>query len=162
MKLTVDVINDAVTRINSLNDRELVLRDLRLPAIENLGGTKDLNDTIDFCNNDLKSLENFPRMLRLKHLLMANNRISHITNGLEEYLPNLKSLILTNNAMTDLAEVDALATLPSLEFLSFLDNPVSKKPDYRLYVIHKLPQVRVLDFKKVSQKEREQAQAMFQ
>ncbi|KAI8064405.1 leucine-rich repeat-domain-containing protein [Gongronella butleri] len=161
MKLTVDVINDSVTHINSLKDRELVLRDLKLPAIENLGGSKDLNDTIDFTNNDLKVLDNFPRMTRLQNLLMANNRISHIAPGLEEFIPNLKSLVLTNNAIAELSEIDALATLPHLEFLSLLDNPVSKKPDYRLYVIHKLPKVRVLDLNKVTQKERAEAAAKF-
>ena len=38
--------------------------------------------------------------------------------------------------------------------LSFLHNPVTSKPNYRLFVIHKFPQLRVLDFRKVKQKER--------
>lgn len=35
---------------------------------------------------------------------------------------------------------------------SLLRNPVVHKPSYRLYVIHKLPQLRVLDFKRIRQK----------
>lgn len=35
---------------------------------------------------------------------------------------------------------------------SLLRNPVTNKPHYRLYVIHKLPQIRVLDFQRVKQR----------
>ncbi|KAI8086151.1 leucine-rich repeat-domain-containing protein [Halteromyces radiatus] len=162
MKLTVDLINDSVTHINPLKDRELVLRNLKIPTIENLGATKDLNDTIDFTNNDLKVLGNFPRLNRLKHLLLANNRISKIDTGLENYLPELTTLVLTNNSMEELGDIEPLATLRKLDHLVLLDNPVTKKEHYRLYVIYKLPSVRVLDFNKVKQKERDQARELFQ
>ncbi|KAI9303327.1 leucine-rich repeat-domain-containing protein [Cunninghamella echinulata] len=152
MKLTVDLINDSYTYINTLKDRELVLRDLKIPTIENLGGTKDLNDTIDFTNNDLRILGNFPRLNRLKNLLLANNRISKIDTGLGQFLPELSTLILTNNDIEDLNEIDSLAELKKLQHLSLLDNPITKKENYRLYVIHKLPSLRVLDFNKIGQK----------
>jgi len=71
-----------------------------------------------------------------------------------EFLLKLHSLILTNNRLVNLAEIDPLASLPKLQFLSLLDNNVTKKPNYRLYVIHKLKSLRVLDFKKVRQKVR--------
>jgi hypothetical protein len=41
--------------------------------------------------------------------------------------------------------------------LSLLDNPVVLRPHYRLYTIHKLPALTLLDFAKVTQKEREAA-----
>ncbi|CAO3626621.1 unnamed protein product [Cunninghamella blakesleeana] len=157
MKLTVDLINESYTHINTLKDRELVLR----AAIENLGGTKDLNDTINFTNNDLRTLGNFPRLNRLKHLLLGNNRISKIEPGLEQFLPELSTLILTNNSMEELNDIDPLSELKKLEHLSLLDNPISKKENYRLYVIHKLPSLRVLDFNKIKLKEREEAKALF-
>ncbi|CAO3618527.1 unnamed protein product [Cunninghamella echinulata] len=134
---------------------------LTIPAIENLGGTKDLNDTIDFTNNDLRTLGNFPRLNRLKNLLLANNRISKIDNGLGQFLPELSTLILTNNSIEDLNEIDALTELKKLQHLSLLDNPVTKKENYRLYVIHKLPSLRVLDFNKIGQKDRQEAAALF-
>jgi U2 small nuclear ribonucleoprotein A' len=68
-----------------------------------------------------------------------------------EFLPKLHTLVLTNNRLTNLAEIDPLASLPKLQFLSLLDNTVTKQPDYRLYVIHKLKHLRLLDFKKVKQ-----------
>lgn len=69
-----------------------------------------------------------------------------------EFLPKLHTLVLTNNRLTNLVEIDPLASLPKLQFLSLLDNLITKKPNYRLYVIHKLKSLRVLDFKKVKQK----------
>ena len=71
-----------------------------------------------------------------------------------EYLPKLHTLVLTNNRLVNLAEIDPLSSLPKLQFLSLLDNNITKKPNYRLYVIHKLKSLRVLDFKKVKSKVR--------
>jgi hypothetical protein len=51
-----------------------------------------------------------------------------------------------------LNDIDPLASLTSLQHLSLLENPVTKKQHYRLYTIHKLPKLRVLDFKKVKQR----------
>ena len=45
--------------------------------------------------------------------------------------------------------------------LSFLHNPVAAKPNYRAFVIHKFPMLRVLDFRKVKLKEKEEAKALF-
>jgi U2 small nuclear ribonucleoprotein A' len=111
-----------------------------------------LNDTIDFTNNDLRVLGNFPRLHRLKHLLLANNRISKIDAGLETPLPQLTTIILTNNTLEELGDIEPLATVSTLHHLVLLDNPVTKKEHYRLYVIYKLPSLRVLDFNKIKQK----------
>ena len=71
-----------------------------------------------------------------------------------EYLPKLHTLVLTNNRLVNLVEIDPLASLPKLQFLSLLDNNITKKPNYRLYVIHRLKSLRLLDFKKVKNKVR--------
>eukprot|EP00494_Astrolonche_serrata_P008443 UN08481 len=70
----------------------------------------------------------------------------------------MHTLVLTNNRLTSLAEIDPLASLPKLQFLSLLDNTVTKQPDYRLYVIHKLKHLRLLDFKKSENNRRELTQ----
>lgn len=67
-------------------------------------------------------------------------------------LPNLRTLILSNNRLTNLSDLDPLAYLRKLETLSLLDNVVAKKPKYRLYVINLLPKLRILDFRKVKPK----------
>lgn len=69
-----------------------------------------------------------------------------------EFLPKLHTLVLTNNRLVNLVEIDPLASFPKLQFLSLLDNNITKKPNYRLYVIHKLKSLRLLDFKKVKHK----------
>merc|ERR1712110_1093835 len=51
--------------------------------------------------------------------------------------------------------LEPLGSLTKLEFISLLHNPVVTKRNYREYVIHKFPNLRVLDFKKVKQKERD-------
>lgn len=75
-----------------------------------------------------------------------------IAEGLEESLPNLESIILTGNSIAELGDIDALAKLPHLHTLSLLYNPVQSKPHYRQYIAFKLPQLKVLDFRKIKMK----------
>lgn len=49
----------------------------------------------------------------------------------------------------------------SIVRLSLVDNLITKLKYYRLYVVHKLPNVRVLDFQKVKLKERKEAFEFF-
>ncbi|KAF9992983.1 U2 snRNP complex subunit [Entomortierella chlamydospora] len=162
MKLTPELIARAPCYLNALQDRELDLRSHKIPAIENLGVTKDLNDSLDLTDNDIRSLSNFPSLPRLKCLLLSNNRISKIDPNLSQYLPNLTTVILTNNAITELSDLDGLAGCKAIEFLSLLDNPVVKKKYYREWVVWKLPSVRVLDFERVKKKERDEAKKLFE
>ncbi|KAF8931420.1 leucine-rich repeat-domain-containing protein [Dissophora ornata] len=162
MKLTPELITRAPCYLNAVQDRELDLRSHKIPAIENLGVTKDLNDSLDLTDNDIRSLSNFPSLPRLKCMLLSNNRISKIDPNLSQYLPNLTTVVLTNNAITELSDLDGLAGCKSIEVLSLLDNPVTKKKYYREWVIWKLPSVRVLDFDRVKKKERDEANKLFE
>lgn len=51
-------------------------------------------------------------------------------------------------------DLDPLSTLPRLKYLSLMDNPVTKQPQYRLYVIARCKKLKMLDFRKVKQKVR--------
>uniref|UniRef100_A0A7C9AXX8 U2A'/phosphoprotein 32 family A C-terminal domain-containing protein n=1 Tax=Opuntia streptacantha TaxID=393608 RepID=A0A7C9AXX8_OPUST len=161
VRLTADLIWKSPHFFNAIKERELDLRGNKVAVIENLGATEDQFDTIDLSDNEIVKLENFPYLNRLGTLLLNNNRITRINPNIGEFLLKLHSLILTNNRLVNLAEIDPLASLPKLQFLSLLDNNVTKKPNYRLYVIHKLKSLRVLDFKKVRQKERVEAANLF-
>ncbi|KAJ8427756.1 hypothetical protein Cgig2_006424 [Carnegiea gigantea] len=154
VRLTADLIWKSPHFFNAIKERELDLRGNKVAVIENLGATEDQFDTIDLSDNEIVKLENFPYLNRLGTLLLNNNRITRINPSIGEFLPKLHSLVLTNNRLVNLAEIDPLGSLPKLQFLSLLDNNITKKPNYRLYVIHKLKSLHVLDFKKVRQKDR--------
>lgn len=161
VKLTPELINQSMQYINPCRDRELDLRGYKIPQIENLGATLDQFDTIDFSDNDLRKLDGFPQLPRLKCLLLNNNRIMRLSEKLHEYLPNLESVILTGNNIQELGDVEALSLLPKLETLSLLMNPVSTKPHYREYITYKFPHLRLLDFRKIKQKDRKAVTEFF-
>lgn len=146
--------NLAITRVRMAN------MDVPRPMLTSCR-EKDLNDTLDLTDNDLKRLDNFPPMKRLKHLLCANNRIQKIDAELSKYLPNLQTLVLTNNQISELGDLDSLEGFKDLHTLSIMDNPVLGKKYYRLYLIARCPGLKVLDFKKVVDKERAEARKMF-
>ena len=69
---------------------------------------------MDFSDNEIMKLENFPVLRRLSSLYLNNNRIRHIARGLGRALPRLQTLVLTNNQLARLEDLNALQDLPSL------------------------------------------------
>ncbi|NXJ75984.1 RU2A protein, partial [Trogon melanurus] len=102
VKLTAELIEQAAQYTNAVRDRELDLRGYKIPVIENLGATLDQFDAIDFSDNEIRKLDGFPLLRRLKTLLMNNNRICRIGENLEQALPSLTELVLTNNNIAEL------------------------------------------------------------
>ena len=47
----------------------------KIPLIENLGATLNQFDTIDFSDNEIRKVDNFPYLPRIKSLLLNSNRI---------------------------------------------------------------------------------------
>jgi len=138
-----------------------MLRGNKIPAIENLAATMDGFDTIDLSDNEIRRLDNFPRMKRLSALFMNNNHLVRIGADVGESLPNLRTLMLTGNKITNLFELDPLGKMPKLTMLSLIGNPVSRQPHYRLYVISTIPSLKTLDFRKIKAKDRVEANKMF-
>lgn len=161
VKLSQDLIQMAAQSINPVRDRELDLRGYKIPVIENLGATLDQFDCIDLSDNDIRKLDGFPLLKRLKSLMLNNNRICRIGENLQEQLPALETLVLTNNQVQNLGDLDPLASIKTLTYLSLMKNPVTVKRHYRQYLIHRIPQLRVLDFRRIKQKERQEAQQLF-
>ncbi|POR39093.1 U2 small nuclear ribonucleoprotein A [Tolypocladium paradoxum] len=186
MRLTAELIQDSLSYLNPLKERELDLRGQRIPAIENLG-VAGPHDAIDFTDNDIQVLGNFPLSPRLNTLLLARNRIASIQPGLAKAVPNLKHLVLASNNMAELADLDVLGVFPRLTHLVLADNPVTKKDvsvasspkatdgnpglekvllmfavqHYRYWVLWRCPTVRFLDYEKVKQAERDQGRELF-
>lgn len=95
-------------------------------------------DAIDLTDNDLSSLGNFPFFPRLNTLLLARNRINHIQPTLASSVPNLSTLVLTSNNMSELADLDPLRNLNKLTHLILLENPITRKevgPGFWSYVV---------------------------
>lgn len=161
MKISADMVMLAPQFTNTLKDREIDLRENKIPMIENLGATLDQFDTVDFTNNEIRVLGGFPKFLRLKTVLLSNNRITRIEDRLHETVVNLEELQLTNNMIAELGDLKPLAMCKKLARLCLTGNPVSRLQHYRLYAIHLLPQLKVLDFQKIKEKERKDAEAMF-
>jgi U2 small nuclear ribonucleoprotein A' len=74
---------------------------------------------IDLSDNNIRKLDNFPLLKRLETILLHNNRVQYIDKRLTEFVPNLKTLALTNNNMQELGDVDALAKCKKLEYLTY-------------------------------------------
>ncbi|KAI6382060.1 U2 snRNP complex subunit [Pyricularia grisea] len=160
MRLNADLINHSLSYLNPLKERELDLRGHRIPAIENLG-VAGPQDAIDFTDNDILTLGNFPLSPRIRTLLLARNRIVSIQPTLANAIPNLTNLQLTSNNLSELADLDPLKGFKKLTHLVLMDNPVAKKENYRYWVLWRCPSVRFLDFQKVKQAEREHAKEIF-
>jgi U2 small nuclear ribonucleoprotein A' len=86
----------------------------KIPAIENLGAARD-QECIDFTDNDISVLTNFPQSPRLQTLLCARNRIQRIEKN------------VTKNSVSELADLEVLRGFEKLTFLSLVDNPVANK-----------------------------------
>lgn len=126
----------------------------KIALIENLGVTRDSFDSIDLSDNEIKKLESFPVLRRLQNLYMNNNLLSHIDAAVGNSLPQLETLILTNNYFRELDQLEPLRNFKTLKTLSLLDNQVSKRENYRIHVISLVPSLKTLDFQKVKQQVR--------
>jgi U2 small nuclear ribonucleoprotein A' len=162
MRITLELLQQASQTLNAADQRQILLRGLKIPSIENLGGTNDAYECIDLSDNDLIKLANFPPLKRLKTLLLMNNRISRLAEDVFDPLPHLVSVCLTGNKLEKLVDLEPLTRLKSLERLCLLENPVVKVKHYRPYMINKCSKnLRILDFNRIKDKERKAAGLLF-
>lgn len=124
-------------------------------------GVAGPQDAIDFVDNDIQVLGNFPLSPRIKSLLLARNRVAAIQPTIAKSIPNLTNLQLESNNLKELADLDPLGSLRQLTHLVLRDNPVTKKENYRYWVLWRCPSVRFLDYQKVKDAERQQARELF-
>jgi U2 small nuclear ribonucleoprotein A' len=141
MRLSAEILQTAEQRTNPLGDRELILRSLAIPTIEHLSVTRDAFDTIDFTNNHIVKLENFPRLTRLSTLYLGGNGVEFVDGkNLRKNVPNLKTLVLSGCGVRGWNVLGELGVgCPKLEVLSLVGNPVTSKffaayYNYRLIV----------------------------
>ena len=157
MRLTEELINRqrSLCHLNILGDLEIDFCGFQIPLIENLNILNDSYDTINLTDNELRNLNNFPLMIRLKTLILCNNYIDNIDESFSQNLLSLQSLILINNCIHSLNILNNLKYLKNLETITLLDNPVIHEKFYRLYLIFLLPKLKFIDFQKITILERE-------
>jgi U2 small nuclear ribonucleoprotein A' len=160
-RLTAELILRSRQYMSCIHLYEIDLRGNKIAAIENLGATENQFDSIDLSDNAIVKLEGFPRLSRLKQLLINNNRVTRIDRNVAETIPNVECIILTNNRINNLQDLDPLSSFPKLKMISLTGNPVTTKPSYRLYVISKCKGLKILDFKKVKAQERKEAEKLY-
>lgn len=161
MRLTPNVILDAPSFSNPEHERTVGLRSLKVPMVENLTVTKDVNEAIDLTDNDITILGNFPVLTRLKTLLLAKNRVVSVQDDFYTTVPMLESLSLVSNSISSFSALTPLRNCKRLKNLYLKDNPISQNEHYRLLVIWLIPQLVILDFNKVKTAERTKAEELF-
>lgn len=167
MKLTPTLILDAPTYMNPVGERTLSLRSLEIQVIENLGVTNDMFEVIDLTDNEIRILNGLPNLVNLKTLLLGRNSIqimqlnhthninnNNNNNNNSHTLTNLKTLSLIENNLKNLHDLIGLRNFKNLENLYLNHNPVTNLKNYRLFVIWLLPNLKILDFNKIKEKER--------
>ena len=157
VKLTSEVISHGYQYMNVSKEYELSLRGFKIMNIQNLSATNDQFACINLTDNSISEINMLPQLKRLKTLMLINNRISKVEKDFAINCPFLTNLVLINNKISDFEQIDNIASCQTLEKLYLLDNVVTKLKNYRLYVIYKLPKLRILDFQRVTKKEREEA-----
>jgi U2 small nuclear ribonucleoprotein A' len=157
MRLTPEVVLRSPQRLNCCGQRELVLRGLAAPFVESLGVMRDGFDLLDLSQNALASLgTGFPPSPRLSGLYAGSNAIRALESGFADSLPNLRTLVLTANAIETVSDLnlDELSKLMQLETLAINENPVASTPGIRSLLLHRIPSLRFIDFVRVTRAER--------
>eukprot|EP00005_Dracoamoeba_jomungandri_P002063 CAMPEP_0174252584 /NCGR_PEP_ID=MMETSP0439-20130205/1994_1 /TAXON_ID=0 /ORGANISM="Stereomyxa ramosa, Strain Chinc5" /LENGTH=234 /DNA_ID=CAMNT_0015333141 /DNA_START=51 /DNA_END=755 /DNA_ORIENTATION=+ len=122
---------------------------------------------LDLSYNNIKSLTNLEKFVKLDSLVLDCNEITHDQQF--PHISTLKTLSLNDNEIEDLGPFleHLKECFPKLTYLSLLKNPAcpnyftGKDPDdykrYRLFVVHKLEQLKFLDSSAIKDEEREEA-----
>ncbi|CAF1579435.1 unnamed protein product, partial [Didymodactylos carnosus] len=117
--------------------------------------------------SDVVSLQ-LSKIPSLRSLFLQGNEISKV-EGLES-LRNLRELVLDknkirvitgSNKIQELTEVEKLINLVGLSELSLMNNPISRKSTYRLFIVYRLPQVQILDEVLITEDERYRSEVYY-
>lgn len=159
MRLTAQTIHAAEIALDPDGRLLLILRDLQIPYIENLGVTQDRFGLIDLTGNQIISLANIPAtFVNLQVLLLGNNRISLIDNNFPS-TNRITSLSLANNNIRQFLR--NFSKLTCLQFLILSGNPITQAKYYREFMVWLIPSLRILDSDKIKKAERDNALQIF-
>eukprot|EP00928_Gymnodinium_smaydae_P027750 TRINITY_DN21353_c3_g1_i1.p1 TRINITY_DN21353_c3_g1~~TRINITY_DN21353_c3_g1_i1.p1 ORF type:complete len:1571 (+),score=412.13 TRINITY_DN21353_c3_g1_i1:289-5001(+) len=132
--------------------------------------------------NDIAKLEGISHMEQLRELVLDRNKIKQFDegsfaglralrelriedNGLKSLehlgpLPRLHALHLSSNRIAEVNELEHMRNLRHLVIVHLAQNPVSRKPLYRAFLVCSVRSLRAIDGKEVTEEERERSDMM--
>lgn len=154
--------------------KRLSLAFLDLAEIPPNIGPKQLRDVevLDISNNQFSDFRFLEKLPNLHTLIIDCNELQSHTKFYP--CPNLHTLWLNKNRVSNLTIFveTLLKNFPKLQFLSMMNNPAAPSyfnggtyqqfQDYRQYVISQIPNLEMLDDKKVTPEERYEAERVYQ
>ncbi|KPA86376.1 hypothetical protein ABB37_00566 [Leptomonas pyrrhocoris] len=114
---------------------------------------------LNICAAQLQDIGVLCQAANIEVLSMSLNEISEI--GAISNCRRLVELYLRKNYIRDINQVLHLSRLPYLEVLNLSDNPISRDPNYRRFVIAAIPSLERLDDRDITDEERDDALRVF-
>ncbi|RMC05779.1 hypothetical protein DUI87_17322 [Hirundo rustica rustica] len=146
--LQVEEVDEGLLRFQQLE--ELVLSANRIRRVTSAHLPRTLK-VLELCCNAVDDLQDLCARPppELQHLGLGYNRLcgpSQDKYFTMDFWPNLVSLDLSFNSLTDLLElVSQLSTLQNLHILVLQGNPLALIPTYRGFLVDSLPKLSILD-----------------
>jgi Leucine-rich repeat (LRR) protein len=117
--------------------------------------------SIRLSNNHLTNLKGFKEAFRMvlapsEEVLwidLSFNKLKSLDELVESY-PNLRVLYLHGNKIEHLSQLDSLSHLKELRNLTIHGNPVVDEPNYRFFILSRLPKLKHLDFSAITKQDR--------
>lgn len=150
MNLTPKILDDAAQYIGPTKELVLDLRDKQLNSLLTLDSLKtDIYTVWDLSNNEISFIPEISPRERVRTILLAGNKLVKIPSL--SWAINLETLSLINN---EISSFDELLEFKNLQSIYLIGNPIK---DYRLKLIKMIPTLKVIDFQKVKESERNEA-----
>ncbi|XP_045526239.1 dynein regulatory complex subunit 3-like [Pieris brassicae] len=138
--------------------RKLTLAHNLIQKIENLDQLTGLNE-LDISFNKIEKIENLDKLVDLEILTLFHNKIRKLENM--ECLEKLMVFSIGDNLIEDYKEMSYLRRFRKLRSVSFKGNPCCDDPMTNQFLKCALPIVTYLDYKLITEEERESGQALF-
>ncbi|KAH9641689.1 hypothetical protein HF086_005135 [Spodoptera exigua] len=138
--------------------RKLTLAHNLIEKIENLDQLTGLNE-LDLSFNKINKIEKLDALVNLEVLTLFHNKIRKLENL--DTLENLLVFSIGDNKIEDYKEMAYLRRFRKLRSVSFKGNPCCDDPMSYQFIRAALPRVTYVDYKIVTEEERESGRSMF-
>lgn len=114
---------------------------------------------LNVCASQIQDIGVLRQAVALEVLSLSLNDISEL--GALSNCRRLAEVHLRRNQIRDINQVLHLSRLPCLEVLNLADNPITRDPNYRRFVVAAIPSLERLDERDITDEERDNALAVF-